>query len=55
MVKRITDNGTVYHEPPYTKEEEIDFYRRMSGGPITVLRGAPSPQPQTPQPSNKKK
>jgi hypothetical protein len=50
MVKRITDNGTVYHEPPYTWKEERDFYRRIGGGPITVLRGPPAkPSSEPPQ------
>jgi hypothetical protein len=26
-----------YHEPPYTWEESRDFYRAMSGGPVTVV------------------
>jgi hypothetical protein len=25
--------------PPYTKEEEADFYRRWNSGPLTVYRG----------------
>jgi len=29
-----------YHEPPYTKQEEAEFYRRNAGGPITVARTA---------------
>jgi len=28
------------HEPPYTKAEEDEFYRRIGGGPITVARPA---------------
>lgn len=32
MVKRISDSGLTWHEPPYTAEEEADFYRRVAGG-----------------------
>jgi hypothetical protein len=31
-----------WHEPPYTWEEEMDLYRRMSpkpGTPMTIYRG----------------
>lgn len=31
-----------WHEPPYTWEEEMEFYRRMSpkpGVPMTIYRG----------------
>lgn len=31
MVKKVTPNGNVYHMPPYTKAEELEFYRRVSG------------------------
>jgi hypothetical protein len=34
MVTKISDNGGVYHEPPYTEEEEAGFYRRMGGWPV---------------------
>ncbi len=38
MVKRVAENGSIYHEPPYTAEEEADFYRRINnGGPITMV------------------
>jgi hypothetical protein len=55
MVIRRTPKGNVYHEPPYTAEEKADFYRRMSGGPVTVVKPAPvaarprKPQPQPPE------
>jgi hypothetical protein len=39
VVKYITPNGTRIHEPPYTKAEEADFYRRWNSGPLTVYRG----------------
>jgi hypothetical protein len=44
--------GAKLHGPPYTKEEEADFYRRWNSGPLTVYRGddrkaptSPAPQP----------
>ena len=37
MVVKII-NGMRIHEPPYTKAEEDEFYRRIGGGPITVAR-----------------
>lgn len=52
MVKKQADNGTFYHEPPFTPEEERELYRRM-GPPITVVRQNPEPkqksQPQEPE------
>jgi hypothetical protein len=49
MVRKRAENGGYYHEPPYTEEEEFEFYRRVAGGnrPLTILRapaGTPSPQ-----------
>jgi hypothetical protein len=55
MVTRYTKKGNAYREPPYSAEEEAEFYRRMSGGPITVVKPAPAaatkqkPQPQQPE------
>ena len=37
MVVKII-NGMRIHEPPYTKAEEDEFYRRVGRGPITVAR-----------------
>jgi hypothetical protein len=37
MVRKQAKNGAWYHEPPYTWEESRDFYRAMSGGPVTVV------------------
>jgi hypothetical protein len=37
MVRKVARNGGVWHEPPYTWEESRDFYRAMSGGPVTVV------------------
>ena len=42
MVKRISDDGkSSWHEPPFTKEEEEDLYRRWGRGPVTVLMSEP--------------
>jgi hypothetical protein len=40
ILKYVTKNGVRLHEPPYTKEEEEDFYRRNARGPVTVARPA---------------
>jgi hypothetical protein len=39
MVKVYSKDGSrvLFEEPPYTWEEERDFYHRVSGGPITVV------------------
>jgi hypothetical protein len=34
VLKYVTKNGVRCHEPPYTKEQEAEFYRRVGGGPI---------------------
>jgi hypothetical protein len=39
MVRIRAENGSYFHEPPYTEEEEFDFYRRVAGGPLRVLHG----------------
>lgn len=60
MVRKKDELGGFYHEPPYTPEEERDFYRRVAGGPKTVLHAPkpgtdplPSPQKTPPQPPAK--
>ena len=40
MVVKYVKDGVTVHGPPYTKEEEADFYDRNAGGPVTVARGA---------------
>jgi hypothetical protein len=46
MVFRRDDKGGGWHEPPYTKEEEREFYRRynagMASGKATIYRRAPA-------------
>jgi hypothetical protein len=44
MVRVRADNGLYFHEPPYTEEEEAEFYRRTGNGPVAILRPAP-PKP----------
>jgi hypothetical protein len=45
MVKVFDKDGTLlFHEPPYTWEEEQEFYRRIGGGPKVILH-APAPAP----------
>jgi hypothetical protein len=45
MVFRKSDGGGGWYEPPYTKEEEREFYRRynagMASGKATMYRGPP--------------
>jgi hypothetical protein len=45
MVRKISDSGVPYHEPPYTPEEIDDMYRRMDNGPIAFTRPGPPPGP----------
>jgi hypothetical protein len=45
MVRKRTDNGGWYEEPPYTEEEEMDFYRRVGGGPVSILHAPKQPKP----------
>jgi hypothetical protein len=54
MVKVLDKDGTVlFHEPPYTWEEEQEFYRRIGGGPKVVLH-APRPAPSAVKPKSPK-
>lgn len=41
MIKRISDKGGIYHEPPYTEEEIADMYRRYTRGPMTIVHRYP--------------
>lgn len=52
MVRKRAENGTYYHEPPYTEEEEFELYRMMDlKEGATILRG--SPPAATPAPPRK--
>ena len=54
MVIAYTNTGGIFHEPPYTEEEQLEMYRQM-GGVRSFTRRAPaaSPEPkrQDPPPS----
>jgi hypothetical protein len=55
MVRTQAKNGAWYHEPPYTWEESRDFYRAMSGGPVTVVhRPAADPAAAKAKPKRRK-
>ena len=45
MVRKLTPEGTPYHELPYTKEEIEEYYRRIRGGPISILHSGPRDAP----------
>jgi hypothetical protein len=38
ILKFVTKNGTKVYGPPYTKQEEADFYRHNANGPVTIAR-----------------
>jgi hypothetical protein len=40
MVVKFDKFGNKYHSAPYTKAEQDEFYRRVGGGPVTVVRRA---------------
>jgi len=40
ILKFVMKNGTKVYGPPYTKQEEADFYRHNANGPVTIARGA---------------
>ncbi len=43
MAKIYNKDGVVVgHEPPYTEAEEDEFYRRVGGGPVSIIH-APKP------------
>ena len=51
MVRKISDGGAVYHEPPYTEEEQMALYRSSAMGPgakFTSLRSVTAAKPGTP-------
>jgi hypothetical protein len=43
MVRRTADNGAVWHEPPYTWEEEQELYRGMALQSGATILHAPRP------------
>jgi hypothetical protein len=50
MVTKYTAQGNPYQEPPYTAAEEAEFYRRVGGGPVSVVKLAAAVSPRKPQP-----
>ena len=49
VVRYVTKNGVTVMGPPYTEAEEQDLYRRIAGGPWTVLRTAKTPRSADPE------
>jgi hypothetical protein len=49
VVRYVTKDGGVMMGPPYTEAEQQDLYRRMDGGPWTVLRTAKTPRSADPE------
>ena len=50
MVRKMADNGSFYHEAPYTEEEERELRRRLNCPPIQVMHGSRTIVPQPPRP-----
>jgi hypothetical protein len=44
VVRYVLPNGSRIMGPPFTEAEEQDLYRRIDGGPWTVLRTAKTPR-----------
>ena len=40
VLKFVTKESTKVYGPPYTKQEEAEFYSRNANGPVTVARRA---------------
>jgi hypothetical protein len=38
VLKFVTKEGTKVYGPPYTKQEEAEFYSRHANGPVTIVR-----------------
>ena len=50
MVRRVAEDGGVWHESPYTEEEERDLDYHLSCAPIQVMHGSRTiPQNRKPQ------
>lgn len=50
MVRKVADNGSAWHEAPYTEAEEEEFYRRFGQGVVQVAHGSRTIVPQPPRP-----
>jgi len=51
MVRKVAEDGGVWHEPPYTEEEERDLDYRLNCPPIQVMHGSRTIVPQPPRPA----
>lgn len=49
MVRKIAENGSAWHEAPYTEEEELELRRRLNCPPIQVMHGSRTIVPQPPR------
>ena len=38
MVRKLSEDGLPYHEPPYTEAEEAEMYARMNRPPVAFTR-----------------
>ena len=50
MVIRVAEDGSEWEEPPYTEEEEEEFYWRFGQGVVAVMHGSRTIVPQPPRP-----
>jgi hypothetical protein len=50
MVRKVAEDGGVWHEAPYTEAEEEEFYWRISHGVVQVAHGGRTIVPQPPRP-----
>jgi hypothetical protein len=51
MVRMVSDEGGIWHEPPYTEEEEMELYRLATYKPgATFLHGPRPPGEEPPSP-----
>ena len=41
-MRKTDEKGGFYHEPPYSREETADFYRRTGDGPVAFSRPSPA-------------
>ena len=48
MVKKYDNWGNAYHEPPYTRAEQDEFYRR-TGGVVSFTRPSSAQKPEQPE------
>lgn len=49
MVRKVADNGSYYHEPPYTHDEELWIY----GGDVKAITVVHRVSPAAPLPPRK--